>query len=38
MSFADCFVCVTAEIYDATIVTSDRHEFNAVEKGRPAMV
>lgn len=32
MSFADCFVCATAEIYDATIVTSDRHEFETGEK------
>jgi len=32
ISFADCFVLATAKIYNATIVTSDHHEFDAVEK------
>lgn len=31
VSFADCFVLATAEIFNATVVTSDRHEFEAVE-------
>lgn len=34
VSFADCFVLATAEMYDATIVTSDRHEFGAIEKDK----
>ena len=32
ISFADCFVLATAKIHNATVVTSDHHEFDAVEK------
>ncbi len=32
VSFADCFVLATAEIYDAAVVTSDHHEFGPIEK------
>lgn len=32
ISFADSFVLATAKIYNATVVTSDHHEFDAVEK------
>lgn len=32
VSFADCFVLVLAKLQDATIITSDHHEFDAIEK------
>jgi predicted nucleic acid-binding protein len=32
MSLADSFALATASTYDASVVTSDHHEFNAVEK------
>jgi predicted nucleic acid-binding protein len=32
ISFADSFVLAAAKMYDAAVVTSDRHEFEAIEK------
>lgn len=32
ISFADCFVLALAKTKDAIIVTSDHHEFDAIEK------
>lgn len=32
ISFADSFVLATAKLNDATVVTSDHHEFDVIEK------
>ncbi len=32
ISFADCFVLATAKTNNSTVVTSDHHEFDAIEK------
>lgn len=32
ISFADCFVLALAQVNDATVMTADHHEFDAVEK------
>jgi predicted nucleic acid-binding protein len=32
VSFADCFVLTTAVLQNASVVTTDHHEFDAVEK------
>lgn len=32
ISFADCFVLAVAKLQNAKVITSDHHEFNAVEQ------
>jgi len=36
VSFADCFVLVLAKFQDASIITSDHHEFDVIEKSGDA--
>jgi len=32
LSFADCFVLALAQLQNASVITSDHHEFDAVEQ------